>query len=74
MLSFFPYIGGKYYMLSTLLKLIPKHRIYLELFGGSAKLLLNKEPSKIEVYNDYSKQIANLFYVATFKFDEFYEK
>jgi len=61
-------------MLSTLLKLIPKHRIYLELFGGSAKLLLNKEPSKIEVYNDYSKQIANLFYVATFKFDEFYEK
>jgi len=57
----FPYIGGKYYMLDKLLKVIPSHRIYLEVFGRSAKLLLNKEPSQIEVYNDYSKQIANSF-------------
>lgn len=61
-------------MLSKLLKLVPIHRVYVEVFGGSGKLLLNKEPSMIEVYNDYSKQIANLFYVATFKFDEIQEK
>jgi DNA adenine methylase len=73
-LSFFPYIGGKYFMLNKILKLIPSHRIYVEVFGGSAKLLLNKEPAKIEVYNDYNRQIANLFYVTAFKFDEFYEK
>lgn len=73
-LSFFPYMGGKYYMLNKLLQLIPPHRIYIEIFGGSAKLLLNKEPSKIEIYNDYDKRIANLFYVVAFKFDEFYDK
>jgi len=39
----FPYMGGKYYMINTLLKVIPSHRIYVEVFGGSAKLLLNKE-------------------------------
>jgi DNA adenine methylase len=73
-LTFFPYIGGKFYMLEIILKLIPKHEIYVEVFGGSAKVLLNKPPSKIEIYNDYDKRIANLFYVVAFKFDEFYEK
>lgn len=73
-LSFFPYVGGKHFMLNTLLKIIPPHRIYVEVFGGSGKLLLNKEPSKLEIYNDYDKRLANLFYVIVFKFDEFYEK
>jgi len=61
-------------MLDVILKLIPKHEVYVEVFGGSAKVLLNKPPSKIEIYNDYDKKIANLFYVVAFKFEEFYEK
>ncbi len=73
-ISFFPYIGGKFYMVDVILKLIPKHEIYVEPFGGSAKVLLNKPPSKVEIYNDYDKKIANLFYVVAFHFDEFYEK
>ena len=73
-LVFFPYVGGKFYMLDTILKLIPKHEVYVEVFGGSAKVLLNKPLSDIEIYNDYDKRIANLFYVVAFKFDEFYEK
>lgn len=73
-LSFFPYMGGKHRILDTLLKNIPSHRIYVEVFGGSAKLLLNKAPSKLEIYNDYDKRLANLFYVTAFKFDEFCEK
>jgi DNA adenine methylase len=73
-LVIFPYIGGKFYMLDVILKLIPKHDIYVEVFGGSAKVLLNKPPSNIEIYNDYDKKIANLFYVVAFKFEEFYEK
>jgi DNA adenine methylase len=73
-LVFFPYIGGKFYMLDVILKLMPKHEVYVEVFGGSAKVLLNKAPSDIEIYNDYDKRIANLFYVVAFKFDEFYEK
>jgi len=73
-LSFFPYQGGKYYLLPYILKLIPEHEIYVEPFGGSAKVLLNKPPSKIEVYNDIDKKIANLFYVVAFHFDEFQRK
>lgn len=73
-LSFFPYIGGKSYLTDTIIKLIPEHRIYVEPFGGSAKVLLNKPPSKIEVYNDADLRLANLFYVVAFKFPEFEEK
>jgi DNA adenine methylase len=73
-LVFFPYVGGKFFMLDVVLKLIPKHEVYVEVFGGSAKVLLNKPPSNIEIYNDYDKRIANLFYVVAFKFEEFYDK
>jgi DNA adenine methylase len=73
-LVFFPYVGGKFFMLDVILKLIPKHEVYVEVFGGSAKVLLNKPPSNIEIYNDYGKRIANLFYVVAFKFEEFYDK
>jgi len=73
-LRFFPYIGGKMYMLKHILSMIPPHRIYVEVFGGSGKVLLNKSRSEIEVWNDYDRRIANLFHVVVFKFDEFYEK
>jgi DNA adenine methylase len=73
-LVFFPYVGGKFFMLDVILKLIPEHEVYVEPFGGSAKVLLNKTPSDMEIYNDYDKRIANLFYVVAFKFEEFYEK
>jgi DNA adenine methylase len=72
--SFFPYIGGKLRLANKIINLMPKYSIYVEVFGGSAKVLLNKPPSKIEIYNDYDKQLANLFYVTAFKFDEFIEK
>jgi len=73
-LSFFPYIGGKFFMLKYILSLIPSHSIYVEVFGGSGKVLLNKPRSKVEVWNDYDRRIANLFYVVVFNFEEFYEK
>ena len=72
--SFFPYLGGKFYMLKHILKIIPAHRVYVEPFGGSGKVLLNKKRSEIEVWNDYDKKLANLFYVVAFKFEEFFEK
>jgi DNA adenine methylase len=73
-LNTFPYIGGKYYMLKIILKLIPEHEIYIEPFGGSAKVLINKPPSKVEIYNDLDKRIANLFYVWVFRYSEFEKK
>ncbi len=73
-LNFFPYIGGKRYMLRHILGMIPKHRVYVEVFGGSGRVLLNKEESTVEVWNDYDRRLANLFHVVVFKFEEFYEK
>jgi len=75
-LNFFPYIGGKFYLVDKLLKLIPPHRAYLEPFGGSGKLLLNKPTSEVEIYNDADIRLANLFYVVSNEatFHEFYEK
>jgi DNA adenine methylase len=61
-------------MLKHILKIMPPHRIYVEVFGGSGKVLLNKKPSEIEVWNDFDRKIANLFHVVAFKFEEFYEK
>jgi len=44
-----------------LAKFLPPHKIYVEVFGGAANLLLTKSPSRIEVYNDVNGQLVNLF-------------
>jgi len=43
------YYGGKFYLLPYLLKVIPKHICYVEVFGGGGYLLLNKKRSRVEV-------------------------
>jgi len=58
-----PYLGGKQALVPKLLSLIPEHVCYVEVFGGAAALLLNKPPSRIEVYNDLDSQLVNLFEV-----------
>ena len=62
-LTFFKYPGGQRLLVKYLLPLIPKHEIYVEVFGGSATLLFGKKPSKIEVYNDIDSHLVNLFEV-----------
>jgi len=73
-LCFFPYIGGKYPLLKTLLPLIPPHKVYCEVFGGAASLLLNKPPSPVEAYNDIDGSLINLFTVVRDKPDEFVKR
>jgi len=46
-----------------LLKLIPPHNTYVEVFGGGATLLFAKTPSLIEVYNDIDNRVVNFFRV-----------
>jgi DNA adenine methylase len=50
-------------MVKKLIPLVPEHRIYVEVFGGGASLLLAKEPALVEVYNDLDAGLVNLFRV-----------
>lgn len=70
----FSYYGGKFSHLKWLLPLLPKTITYCEPFGGSAAVLLNKEPSKMEIYNDLDSSVVNFFKVLRDKPDELIEK
>ncbi len=59
----FGWYGGKYNHLDWLLPLLPKTKHYCEPFGGSAAVLLNREPSPIETYNDLDGELVNFFRV-----------
>ncbi len=72
MISFIPYMGGKSHMINEINALLDyDKKCYLELFGGSAKVLLNKPPHEIEIYNDKDGNLVNLFEVVKNKHDEF---
>lgn len=59
----FGWYGGKYSHLDWLLPLLPKATHYCEPFGGSAAVLLNREPAPVETYNDIDGEVVNFFRV-----------
>lgn len=50
-------------MIKRILPLFPQHDTYVEVFGGAGNLLIAKEPSNIEVYNDIFSDVVNFFRV-----------
>ncbi|MBW2021232.1 MAG: DNA adenine methylase [Deltaproteobacteria bacterium] len=59
----FGWYGGKFSHLGWLLPLLPKMTHYCEPFGGSAAVLINREPSPVETYNDIDGEVVNFFRV-----------
>lgn len=54
-------MGGKSKLRKQIIKLIPEHTCYVEVFFGAGWVFFGKEKSKVEVINDIDTELINLF-------------
>ena len=57
------YHGAKWKIAPWIIKHFPPHTTYVEVFGGSAGVLLRKPSSPVEVFNDLDGEVVNFFRV-----------
>jgi DNA adenine methylase len=57
----FSYIGGKVQSVRTIIPFLPVRNAYIEPFGGSGVILLNRAKSKVEVYNDRFGGVSDFY-------------
>ena len=57
----FGYYGSKQRLASHMLRYLPEHHCWIELFGGSLALTMAKTPAPIEIVNDLDDEIVNVF-------------
>jgi DNA adenine methylase len=69
--SFLSYRGGKSLLVNKIIKRIPDHVCYCEVFAGAAWLLFGKEESKVEIINDINKDLITLYRVIKNHLEEF---
>lgn len=68
------YYGSKFRLAQWIIKHFPAHKHYVEPFGGAGNVLLVKEPSRLETYNDLNNQIVNFFRMLRTRPDELIEQ
>lgn len=71
MKSFLSYLGGKSLLAGKIVKKIPKHTCYCEVFAGAAWLLFKKEESEVEIINDINTELVTLYRVVQNHLEEF---
>ena len=59
--SFLRWIGGKKLLREAIVKRMPEHNTYVEVFGGGGWVLFHKERSRFEIYNDITTDLTNLY-------------
>ncbi len=61
----FRYYGGKFSHLDWLLPLLEPAGVthFVDVFGGSAAVILNRPPAEIDTYNDIDRELTNFFKV-----------
>lgn len=50
-------------MKKDIIALMPIHKVFVEGFGGAGHVIITKEPSKIDIYNDINSGVCNFFSV-----------
>lgn len=70
----FGWYGGKFSHLDWLLPLLPDCLHYCEPFAGSGAVLMNRDPSPVETYNDIDGEVVNFFRALRESKDELIEQ
>ena len=64
------YPGSKAALRSEIVRHFPEHTTYVEAFGGGASVLLYKQPSAVEYYNDLYGMLTDFFLMLREEGDE----
>lgn len=75
--TIFAYMGNKATITQWIIENFPQgysKMRYVEVFGGTARILLEKIPSEVEIYNDFNSHLTNLFEVIRSHKEAFYEQ
>lgn len=68
------YYGGKQQMASTIISMMPKHKIYCEPFFGGGAVFFAKGASYLEVINDKNDLLITFYRQCVTNFDKLQEK